>query len=581
MLISGTTTRRQLVSERPITALLPGSSQARLRLAACHGVPRRGDCYRYEPTPFPSTSTTSFRSLTRMERRTRDDDFETSLNSLSTEVVVLIAEHLVGGVQALFESKQGHVYPSSRLPNLPNEHTLSVTGLLSLALASRRYQSIAQEVLYRAPMPRNSALWNENTPVFLLTRTLLSSPHLARHVNTLRLDIPGCLFDQIPPSVTTDALVTQTQTFIDGVNWMDSNFKEGWKYQLAKLRQLPFLALILSLSPRLKSLCLTKRDGSYAENSLLSEMFWSTLVGTMSEEDHHQAMEQLGSCPGLAGLQHLRTTSMTQMSMPPFSDLRSLMSLDLALNDWPDDVTVPVLARIKKLRLDCWLAWRPEVPRGPYILYELISVLLKSFPKLEELVLYDGSPYTKNTLHIAEHGQRRAVHHRQYDALVNHLHAVNSTLKRLELPGGWWCSRPAVKATSQPGANTGTIAKTSDFSELQTLVMHSTAILKKGIEDTEVADPVTTLPSSIKEITVYGAHDGLWSWVIGILDREGSQFPCLRSIELRREEPVHPELRLSTLEELKATQEKLWEKLKNSKVCVSIDGNKRACDQFA
>jgi hypothetical protein len=50
---------------------------------------------------------------------------------------------------------------------------------------------------------------------------------------------------------------------------------------------------------------------------------------------------------------------------------------------------------------------------------------------------------------------------------------------------------------------------------------------------------------------------------------------------LRREEPVHPELRLSTLEELKATQEKLWEKLKNSKVCVSIDGNKRACDQFA
>jgi hypothetical protein len=70
---------------------------------------------------------------------------------------------------------------------------------------------------------------------------------------------------------------------------------------------------------------------------------------------------------------------------------------------------------------------------------------------------------------------------------------------------------------------------------------------------------------------VYGAHDGLWSWVNSILDCEGSQFRCLRIIELKREEPVHPELRLSTLEELKATQGKLCQKLRKSSIKICGD----------
>jgi hypothetical protein len=512
-----------------------------------------------------------------MERRTRDDDSGTSLDSLSTEVVFLIAEHLISDAQALFESEVGYVHAvsSRKIPNLSDKYALNVTGLLSLALASRRYQPIAQEVLYRAPLTRN-AFWNENAPVFLFTRTLLSSPHLARHINTLRLDMPDYLFDQIDPSVTTNALVTQAQTFIDSLNWMVLNCKDGWKYQLRKLRQLPFLALILSLSPKLKRLCIANENERIIEDSLLSEMFWSTPVGVMTEEDHYQAMERLVSCPGLAGLQHLRTGSMAQMSMPPFFGLGSLTSLDLALNNWPEDVTVPALARIKKLRLNCRLTCLPRGLSEFYVLYELISVLLESFPRLQELELYAGPPYTEDTLEIAWHDQKHAIIYKQYDELVSHLHVVSSTLKRLELPRSWWTAPRPVKenipdATSQPGANTGTIADTSGFSELQTLVTHSTAILKKGFEDTEVADPVTTLPSSIKEITVYGAHDGLWSWVNSILDCEGSQFRCLRIIELKREEPVHPELRLSTLEELKATQGKLCQKLRKSSIKIRGD----------
>jgi hypothetical protein len=65
---------------------------------------------------------------------------------------------------------------------------------------------------------------------------------------------------------------------------------------------------------------------------------------------------------------------------------------------------------------------------------------------------------------------------------------------------------------------------------------------------------MTTLPSSIKDIVVYGAHDRLWPWTEKILKGEESYFAELRSIELRTEEPVYPELRLSTLEDLKGSQ---------------------------
>jgi hypothetical protein len=91
-----------------------------------------------------------------------------------------------------------------------HEHSLGVTGLLGLSLTSRRYRFIAQEVLYRSPLPRSDDPWHKSAPIFLLARTLLSSPRLARHVNMLQLDVPRKWSDEIVSSATTSSLVAQT-----------------------------------------------------------------------------------------------------------------------------------------------------------------------------------------------------------------------------------------------------------------------------------------------------------------------------------------------------------------------------------
>jgi hypothetical protein len=149
-------------------------------------------------------------------------------------------------------------------------------------------------------------------------------------------------------------------------------------------------------------------------------------------------------------------------------------------------------------------------------------------------------------------------------------------LKKLELPRGWWTAPRLIQEEEpddapQPGANTGTIAEFQGFEQLRGLVTHSTAILKKGLHDMEVADPIKTLPSNVRDILVYGAHDGLWSWVNDILDCERSHFTDLRKIELRCEEPVHTELKLSTMEELRSEQGRMYEKIRKSEVTVCGD----------
>jgi hypothetical protein len=147
-------------------------------------------------------------------------------------------------------------------------------------------------------------------------------------------------------------------------------------------------------------------------------------------------------------------------------------------------------------------------------------------------------------------------------------------VKKLSLPREWW-TWPNIRHPSaefrfapqymmsgselQRGAHTGSINDFSPFTSLETLVMHSAAIIRKGSHDTEVADPTITLPASIRNITVYGAHDGLWSWVTDILEHRASQFFDLKSITLLRDDPI-PGLKLSSLRELKTTHTALWNK---------------------
>jgi hypothetical protein len=423
------------------------------------------------PPRFTQSQLPPCTSVYNKMKHAHDDAPGTSLDSFSTEIVFLIAEHAISDAHALFESEAPyenlvpHVHyvplqpppalslppithapttlsdalpnigemrcilqhpPPSQLnkqPTVQQKYSVGITSLFSLALTSRRYRAIAQEVLYRAPFPRSDFPWTESSPVFQLACTLLSSPHLARHINNLRLDMPRDWGTEMIRSATTSAIVAQAETFIEGIDWMFPQGKEGWIWQLRRLRPLPFLALILSLSPNLKKLSLVAGNGKEVEDDVIPRMFWSTSATSMSDFEYHSSLERMASSPGLAGLRHLRTGSVIPITMPPFVDLETLTSLDLALNDWPYGTTVPVLQRVKTLRLDTCLARLPreEVdatsrmmvggmiqpmggtpqPRtgGLSLLYMSIAQLLESFPELETLKLYVKPAYELHSNH--------------------------------------------------------------------------------------------------------------------------------------------------------------------------------------
>jgi hypothetical protein len=125
-------------------------------------------------------------------------------------------------------------------------------------------------------------------------------------------------------------------------------------------------------------------------------------------------------------------------------------------------------------------------------------------------------------------------------------------------------------ADKQLGAYTGSTVEFRPFVCLESLVIHSTAIIAKEAYDTRIADPTLTLPSSIKEVTVYGAHDELWTWIGDVLDNRDSHFPHLTIITLLRAEPV-PGLSLSRIYSLDTSHEDIWRKIQNSSVALRGD----------
>jgi hypothetical protein len=402
-------------------------------------------------------------SVYTMMKHAHDDAPGTSLDSLSTEMLFLIAEHAISDAHALLESEAPYqnlvpyvhyvplpppptlslppiTHPPTTLsdalpsidqmrcipqpppplppppppqfnqqPTVQQGYSVIITSLFNLALTSRRYRAIAQEVLYRAPVPRSDLPWTDSSPIFQLACTLLSSPHLARHINTLRLDMPRDWGTEMIRSAKTTAIVAQAESFIEGIDWMLPQGKEGWIWQLRRLRPLPFLALILSLSPNLKKLSLVAGTDE-VEDDIIPRMFWSTSGTSMSDFEYYSSLERMASCPGLAGLRHLRTGSAIPITTPPFVGLETLTSLDLVLNDWPYGTTVPVLQRIKTLRLNTCLARLPREEAdatwwtamggnpqtrtgGLSFLYMSIAQLLESFPELEKLELYVNALY--------------------------------------------------------------------------------------------------------------------------------------------------------------------------------------------
>jgi hypothetical protein len=478
---------------------------------------------------------------------------------------------------------------------------------MSLALTSRRFRSIAQPVLFKAPVlgVGRPGQWDDKSPIYLFARALVQQPELAKWTTSLRIDLPevwgGSMESTTPDLSDRHGVVVVIVEIIDSINWMDAKRKTDWKWQLQRLRPLPFCALILCLLPNLKQLNIDAiRSGSH---NPFSDLFWKTEGHSMTDARFRRALRSLAKCPGLANLRHIDVSSWVKPLLPPLSDLAFLNSLDMTLrNTFEESKYCNLLGRIKHLRLRCdvgdlpgagWddgtdpLSMLPQL-RKKSGLRNFLARLRTILPLLIELETLDI--YTAQDAHHASGSQSSsAIASGKYARLVEQCADTANTLRTLKLPRGWWtlpshesldlihrprnCLPESTRPLDnvQPGAYTGSIADLRPFTLLEKLVTHSTAIIAKGAQDTEVADPTQTLPPSIKYITVYGAHDGLWSWIGDILECCATHFPHLQSITLLCEEPVHPALTLSRLGELEGSHLTLWEMICESTMVLQGD----------
>jgi hypothetical protein len=531
-----------------------------------------------------------------------------SLDILSNELLLLISEYLFSDVRACFDDEQRHsslgslnAFPRDLQNNIglpsnikedidgvhfnielyQDDSALSLIGLRGLASTSRRFRAIAQPMLFRAPVLSIGKYghWNERSPIYLFARTLLEQPDLAKWTTTLRIDMPESWGGTMQTRVSEPLEVHRMAvTVIDALDWLDHDNKTGWKWQLQRLRPLPFCAIILALVPHLRELYLSRSCGS--KDDLISDLFWSTSAHFMTEEEHDQALRSLVKCPGLINLKHFRTDSMIPLFQSPLMDIVSLVSLDFtSRNPVHLNLDVPLgvpLNRIRNLRMNCNL---------DQAIMELSSIL-PLLPQLETLELY------ATTLDNEQIIDRSIFKTDYYSMLVEHCCAVASTLRKLELPHGWWTSpnvdlsyavhvnqftssidpfnASQLPPTNQPTAHTSSIADFTPFLHLETLIVHATALIAKDTHDTTIANPTLTLPPSIKHITVYGAHDELWSWIGDMLTHRGSHFRSLQSITLLRDEWFGRE-RLSSLREMKASHEALWDVIRGSRVVLRGD----------
>jgi hypothetical protein len=552
------------------------------------------------------------------------------LDVLSNELLFLVAEHLRDEVQDRFDDDElpPTTSPGCRDgPPFSNELEIdiwdskavfaqdpsaaSVIALKNLASTSRRFRAIAQPALFKAPVLSIGKFcrWSQKSPIYLFARSMLEYPHLRKWVTRLRIDIPACWGDSMASPIGEPLEVCRMAVaFIDTQKWMDHDARLGWKWQLQHLRAGPFCGVILCLLPSLTELSILKGAGS--DDDVFLKLFWSSYITLKNAREMKSALRSLMKYPGLLHLRRFRTNSIASISMSPLKDITTLASLHLTPTVFLPPKHIDSLDRIKTLRLACNVWHLPQQPRFPVVpppslpphvtvislppshFPGVFSVLLTSLPSLQTLELYASADI------LYEHNQNlstsRALGESQrYMSLVHQCEIAAFTLKSLELPRGWWtlpnidpsipshidtCNaaqpNPLDQAdpfeNKQLGAYTGSIADFSPFTCLETLIIHSTAIIAKGSYDTEVADPTLTSPPSIKNITVYGAHDELWSWISDILDHRGAHFPHLSTITLLREEPG-PGLELSRLRDFELIREDVWRKIQGSNIALRGD----------
>ncbi|KAH7064304.1 hypothetical protein BKA63DRAFT_572219 [Paraphoma chrysanthemicola] len=544
-----------------------------------------------------------------------------SLDVFSNEILFMIFHVIHNEVQFNFDNDpapsdpayfrwanpiHGLVDSTSRQPTLHTSRRLSQSSISAIANLSRtckRYKALVQPLLFRSPVlsigPTHRL--DEKSSLHLLVRTLFEQPELRKYISMLRIDIahegmsPISMPAFVPEPV---ALSYRVASYIDSVTWLSRGAKPGWKWQLQKLRPLPFCALAISLLPNLRELCLPAQARG---KPIFADLFWVTKF--LGDATFDINVRMLAQCPGLANLTHVKVCSLETVMQDPFMQIETLNSLDISLNHSSMDVPVAecALARITVLRLDCNLGiaqspWRRSLNRA----CSSLASILPAFTNLSTLELYDNSnncDYEESTSHctnfrtLERYATLNSIWYEKpilvddiFRSLVQSLTSPQSTLRKLELPRGSWIPHDLFTSTLPPdvtspndseiehqhSANTGPITDFSGFETLEELIIHSTAIISKGMGDTQVADPESTLPRSVRKFTVYGAHDGLWGWISAILELRGSYFTCLKSITLWKEGAV-PGLELSTVAELKGSREVLWQTIWDSRVKLKGD----------
>jgi hypothetical protein len=502
------------------------------------------------------------------------------LYDLPNEILLHIASFIPGDTTPRFEGVVECITPEDAEDEIDYEleqvrrdfSNVSYT-LRSLALTSRRLHPIAQEILFHAPILYDLKLDYKTSSIVNFTRTLLERPELAKHVRTLRINVPS---DYATPSIrgppSASAISKGSVEVVDKLK-MSIRTKLYWKKELDNFYPRAYCGVILALIPKLEQLYLAPSIKHDSGRELLPMLF--------GLEEFVYDIE-VAQVPGLRNLSHLKVVTEAPFELPRLQLLSNLRSLDLSIepiyleHSWINSPGT-YLPSIRHLRLDCQIRKIGLTHK----FFDDLQIVVRMFENLEDLHLYGEPPFYDHAMDLYNAGWQSwyesQLCEKSYSALLANLAFIAPQIHTLELPRGFW-TLPNVMQPRGSGStihvdpediHTGEVTDFRAFSTLKHLILPKTAIAHKRLWKTTLADPLSTLPPSLKRLTVYGADDELWHWVDVLVENQHPHFSILDEIELIHGETLYPKLAPEKMDELKSENEKLWNKLVASGIQVT------------
>ena len=502
------------------------------------------------------------------------------LYDLPNEILLHIASFIPGDTTPRFEGVVECITPEDaedeidyELEQVRRDFGNVSYNLRSLALTSRRLHPIAQEILFHAPILYDLKLDYKTSSIVNFTRTLLERPELAKHVRTLRINVPS---DYATPSIIgppSASAIFQGSTEVVEKLKMSIQTKMYWKKELDNFYPRAYCGVILALIPKLEQLYLAPSIKHDSGRELLPMLFGL---------EEFVCDIEVAQIPGLRNLSHLKIVTEAPFELPRLQLLSNLRSLDLSIepiyleNSWINSPGT-YLPSIRHLRLDCQIRKIGLAHK----FFDDLQIVVRMFENLEDLHLYGEPPFYDHAMDLYNAGWQSwyeaQLCEKSYSALLANLAFVAPQIQTLELPRGFW-TLPNIMQPRSAGStihidpediHTGEVTDFRAFSTLKHLILPKTAIAHKRLWKTTLADPLFTLPSSLNRITVYGADDELWLWVDVLIQNQHPYFSILDELELIYGEPLYPKLAPEKLDELKKNNEKLWNKLVTSGIKVT------------